>query len=102
MWEHGNKSPGIRRRHRHGVSSEEDIVRAQVHLNKYNAAIAGATNWVKSEAVLAGPWISHPPPLPMRRKKAVEYLGGIVGHDRAMVLKKWADIEEKMDRRIRQ
>ena len=38
----------------------------------------------------------------MRRKKAMKYLGGIVGHDKAMVLKKWTDIEEKMDKKIRQ
>ena len=38
----------------------------------------------------------------MKRKKAVEYLGGIVGHDKTMILKKWTDIEEKMDKRIRQ
>ena len=82
------------------IADEMDIVRAQLHLNKYNAAIAGATNWKKSKAILAGPWKKDPPLLPMKLKKAVEYLGGIVGHDRNMIIDKWIEISQKLDSRI--
>ena len=77
-----------------------DTVRTQLLLGKYNAGIARATNWKKSEAVLTGPWAKKPPPLPMKLKKAVEYLGGIVGHDRGMIVDKWLEIQSKLDKRI--
>ena len=66
----------------------------------YNAAIAGATNWKKSKAILAGPWKKNPQPLSMKLKKAVEYLRDIVGHDRNMIIDKWIEISQKLDSRI--